>query len=190
MLRLSISGNLRGEHQLSGPIVTSKLRQPGGYWKCLHLGVLCLKLKWVVGGSDVRYKLHREHTARSNRCMRAEAGTRVERTVNQLLAAATPERGRIFMSQESALAFRDAVASNSDLQKQVKDVLTEGAPDALAALGKEHGFDFSAADAEDVLNSLGSGERELSDFELDMVAGGSTLSVLVDVGGGGGGGGS
>ncbi len=79
------------------------------------------------------------------------------------------------MSKESALAFRDAVGSDAAIQKQFGEMKSH---DDLVALGKSNGFDFTVDECKDVLQSIHSGEAELNDFELEMVAGGQGLTVL------------
>ena len=63
--------------------------------------------------------------------------------------------------------FRNAVADNADLQEKVK----AGAD--LVALGKESGFEFTQAELETGWEELQKSDEELTDFELDVVAGGA-----------------
>ena len=62
--------------------------------------------------------------------------------------------------------FRKAVADNADLQEKVK----AGAD--LVALGKESGFEFTQEELEAGWEELQKSDEELTDFELEVVAGG------------------
>ena len=62
--------------------------------------------------------------------------------------------------------FRQAVADNADLQEKVR----AGAD--LVALGKESGFEFTQEELETGWEELQKSDEELTDFELDVVAGG------------------
>ena len=63
--------------------------------------------------------------------------------------------------------FRNAVADSADLQEKVK----AGAD--LVALGKESGFEFTQKELESGWEELQKSDEGLTDFELDVVAGGS-----------------
>ena len=63
--------------------------------------------------------------------------------------------------------FRQAVADNADLQEKVK----AGAD--LVALGKESGFEFTQEELETGWEELQQSDEGLTDFELDVVAGGT-----------------
>lgn len=91
------------------------------------------------------------------------------------------------MSIESASAFRDQVGRNPELQTQVKTCLASGQGlDQIVALGKQHGFQFTPDEAETCLLETGD---ELSEFELEMVAGGAGKKSGTAGGGSVGGGG-
>ena len=62
--------------------------------------------------------------------------------------------------------FRQAVADNADLQEKVR----AGAD--LVALGKKSGFEFTQEELETGWEELQKSDEELTDFELDVVAGG------------------
>ena len=64
--------------------------------------------------------------------------------------------------------FRNAVADNVDLQEKVK----AGAD--LVALGKEAGFEFTQEELETGWEELQESDEGLTDFELDVVAGGGS----------------
>ena len=70
---------------------------------------------------------------------------------------------------ETLTNFRQAVADNADLQEKVK----AGAD--LVALGKESGFEFTQEELETGWEELQESDEGLTDFELDVVSGG-TLS--------------
>ena len=68
---------------------------------------------------------------------------------------------------ETLTNFRQAVADSADLQEKVK----AGAD--LVALGKEAGFEFTQEELETGWEELQESDEGLTDFELDLVAGGS-----------------
>ena len=67
---------------------------------------------------------------------------------------------------ETLTNFRQAVANSTDLQDKVK----AGAD--LVALGKENGFEFTQEELEAGWEELQESDEGLTDFELDVVAGG------------------
>ena len=67
---------------------------------------------------------------------------------------------------ETLTNFRQAVADSADLQEKVK----AGAD--LVALGKENGFEFTQEELEAGWEELQESEEGLTDFELEVVAGG------------------
>ena len=62
--------------------------------------------------------------------------------------------------------FRNAVSDSTDLQEKVK-----GGAD-LVALGKENGYEFTQEELEASWQEMQESDEELTDFELDAVAGG------------------
>ena len=62
--------------------------------------------------------------------------------------------------------FRNAVSESTDLQEKVK----AGAD--LVALGKENGYEFTQEELETGWEELQQSDEGLTDFELDVVAGG------------------
>ena len=68
---------------------------------------------------------------------------------------------------ETLTNFRKAVADSTDLQEKVK----AGAD--LVALGKENGYEFTQEELESGWKELQKSGEDLTDFELDVVAGGS-----------------
>lgn len=73
------------------------------------------------------------------------------------------------MSREAVSKFRDAINASEDLQDQIRS----GAD--LMAMGKENGFEFTAEELGATLNDLGD---ELSDFELEVVSGGTQFNAF------------
>ena len=74
------------------------------------------------------------------------------------------------MSLEQANAFRDYVSENEDVQKEIRSALmTESAK--VSEIAAKHGFSFTSEEGEQAWETAQ--DNELSDFELDMVAGGS-----------------
>ena len=68
---------------------------------------------------------------------------------------------------ETLTNFRQAVSDSSDLQEKVK----AGAD--LVALGKENGYDFTLEELESGWKQLQESDEGLTEFELDVVSGGS-----------------
>ena len=68
---------------------------------------------------------------------------------------------------ETLTKFRQAVADSADLQEKVK----AGAD--LVALGKENGYEFTQEELNASWEELQESDEELTEFELDVVAGGS-----------------
>jgi predicted ribosomally synthesized peptide with nif11-like leader len=73
---------------------------------------------------------------------------------------------------ESVRNFREAVNASVALQGEVR-ALNPASPAALVELGSRHGFAFTA---DEFASAASSAQAELTDFELEMVAGG-TLPV-------------
>ena len=73
------------------------------------------------------------------------------------------------MSLEQAHAFRDYVAQNEDVQKEIRSALmTESAK--VSEIAARHGFTFTSEEGQQAWDA--GQNNELSDFELDMVSGG------------------
>ena len=68
---------------------------------------------------------------------------------------------------ETLTNFRQAVADSADLQEKVK----AGAD--LVELGKENGYEFTQEELEIGWEELQESEEGLTDFELEVVSGGS-----------------
>ena len=84
--------------------------------------------------------------------------------VGVVLATASPKYPKPM--NETLTNFRQAVADSTDLQEKVK----AGAD--LVALGKENGYEFTQEELEAGWEELQESDEGLTDFELDMVAGG------------------
>ena len=72
---------------------------------------------------------------------------------------------------ETFTNFRKAVADSTDLQEKVK----AGAD--LVALGKESGYEFIQEELEAGWEELQESDEGLTDFELDVVSGGSANAM-------------
>ena len=73
------------------------------------------------------------------------------------------------MSLDQANAFRDYVAQNDDVQRELRSALmTESAK--VSEIAAKHGFTFTSEEGQQAWETAQ--DNELSDFELDMVAGG------------------
>ena len=70
--------------------------------------------------------------------------------------------------------------NDEDVAKRLAE-LGSGTPEELIAYGKEKGFTFNKQDMEDVGKSILEPSDELSEEELEMVAGGSTLFLFLGV---------
>ncbi|MCW8139507.1 MAG: Nif11-like leader peptide family RiPP precursor [Planctomycetota bacterium] len=74
------------------------------------------------------------------------------------------------MSRQHVDDFRAAIAADAALAEQVRAAMNAGGdPGALLALARARGFEFTRAEADEVM-----AESELSELELDLVAGGGT----------------
>ena len=73
------------------------------------------------------------------------------------------------MSLDQANAFRDYVSQNEDVQKEIRSALmTESAK--VSEIAAKNGFTFTSEEGQQAWETAQ--DNELSDFELDMVAGG------------------
>ena len=73
------------------------------------------------------------------------------------------------MSLEQANAFRDYVAQNEDVQREIRSALmTDSAK--ISEIAAKYGFTFTSEEGEQAWDAAQ--DNELSDFELDMVSGG------------------
>ena len=72
------------------------------------------------------------------------------------------------MSLDQAHAFRDYVSQNEDVQREIRLALrTESAK--VSEIAAKHGFTFTSEEGQQAWETAQ--DNELSDFELDMVAG-------------------
>ena len=73
------------------------------------------------------------------------------------------------MSLDQANAFRDYVAQNDEVQREIRSALmTESAK--VSEIAAKHGFTFTSEEGQQAWDAAQ--DNELSDFELDMVSGG------------------
>ena len=73
------------------------------------------------------------------------------------------------MSLDQANAFRDYVSQNEDVQTEIRSALmTESAK--VSEIAAKHGVTFTSEEGQEAWDAAQ--DNELSDFELDMVAGG------------------
>ena len=73
------------------------------------------------------------------------------------------------MSLDQANAFRDYVSQNEGVQKEIRSALmTESVK--VSEIAAKHGFTFTSEEGQQTWDAAQ--DNELSDFELDMVAGG------------------
>jgi len=91
------------------------------------------------------------------------------------------------MSTNSVLEFRSRLNESPELQTELRSKSDgEIYAEDIVDLAKTNGFDFSVEDLEQTVSD--GQDTELSDFELEMVSGG-TFKSKGSTGGGGGGGG-
>ena len=77
------------------------------------------------------------------------------------------------MSKQAALQFRGAVVESDELQDQIRAGFESG-DFSLSRLAGENGYEFTPEEGRQVWDEFQESERELSDFELEMVAGGQS----------------
>ena len=87
------------------------------------------------------------------------------------------------------IALYEKVAGNSVLQAKFSQILAQSEQDGkeltedkLVAFAKEQGFDLSLSEMSEFFQSLSHTEQgELSDLELDLVAGGKSMGGIVNI---------
>ena len=81
------------------------------------------------------------------------------------------------MSLEAVHELRARINQSPELQAEVRPFMSPMVHKFhMVEFGKRHGFDFTPDDVEQVFDQVTSkSERELSDFELELVAGGSCV---------------
>ena len=73
------------------------------------------------------------------------------------------------MPLDQAHAFRDYVSQNEDVQQEIRSALmTESAK--VSEIAAKHGFTFTSEEGQQAWETAQ--DNELSDFELDLIAGG------------------
>lgn len=94
------------------------------------------------------------------------------------------------MSMQALQSFREKVGIDTQLQAAAQACLSGrgGALDfeAVAALGKQHGYDISASDVKAAISGDGVGllYDELSDLELELVSAGNPINCSDESAGG------
>lgn len=73
------------------------------------------------------------------------------------------------MSIEAVVKFRSQVDESESLQESIRDQIAEGNLN-LINIGKDHGFEFTEGELKEVTD-----KGELSDFELELVSGGTEI---------------
>ena len=73
------------------------------------------------------------------------------------------------MSLDQAHAFRDYVAQNEGVQKEIRSALIAESA-TVSEIAAKHGFMFTSEEGQEAWDAVQ--DNELSDFELDMVSGG------------------
>ncbi len=76
------------------------------------------------------------------------------------------------MSRQAVQAFREQVNTSPALQAEVARHVSKGVVNyaAIGELARAHGFEFTLAEAQ---AALAANDDELSDFEMELVSGGS-----------------
>ena len=73
---------------------------------------------------------------------------------------------------ETLTNFRQAVSDSTDLQEKVKLGLDLGWQGYLVELGKDNGYEFTIQEVDNGWKELQESDEELTQFELEVVAGG------------------
>ncbi len=79
-------------------------------------------------------------------------------------------------NQKAVVDFLEAAANDPALQKMLQEAKDM---ESVVKIGQERGFGFSAADFEAIASATVSNDGELSDDDLDGVAGGTTFQQRV-----------
>ena len=74
------------------------------------------------------------------------------------------------MSQQAILDFRTKLESSNALKDALRAEMAKGENADIATLGRSQGFDFTTEEFKEFSKTLG--DRELTPFEMEMVAGG------------------
>jgi len=78
--------------------------------------------------------------------------------------------GEMIMATAELLEFRNKVNASKPLQDEVMQAFARNG-EGIVEVGKKHGYSFTA---EEALELLQSDQGELSEFELELVAGGGS----------------
>ena len=76
------------------------------------------------------------------------------------------------MSRQAILDFRTKLESSEKLKDALRAEMAKGGNADIATLGRSQGFDFTATEFKEFSKSAG--DRELTPFEMEMVAGGKS----------------
>ena len=87
--------------------------------------------------------------------------------------------GGASMSVDALKQFMDSVGKDDELSAKVKEAGTDA--DKLIELGKEKNFEFTRQDMKDMNDQMGTSTEELSDEDLEKVAGGFVTATAVIV---------
>ena len=79
------------------------------------------------------------------------------------------------MSIEQANAFRTFVNENETVQDKIREGLAKDESFSLVEVAAEHGYAFTSEEAQTAWDEAQTGE--LSEFELELIAGGSIARV-------------
>lgn len=79
------------------------------------------------------------------------------------------------MSQENVKKFREAVNTRPDLQKEMRAERSLRSANDIVRFASAHGFEFTKTDLAATAREVG---FELTDFELEMVAGGQDTETM------------
>ena len=84
------------------------------------------------------------------------------------------------MSIGAAIAFRNHVVNHPEIENETRnEYLKRGSVDNTI-VGRQHGDDFTADEADIVWNDVALAGEELSDFELEMISAGGRYPCCTD----------
>ncbi len=79
------------------------------------------------------------------------------------------------MSRQAIEDFRKKINESKDLQEKVSEIDTDG----LLALAKEKGYEIEKPELETYFVEMGAEKTELTDFELELVSGGTATIMTL-----------
>jgi predicted ribosomally synthesized peptide with nif11-like leader len=95
---------------------------------------------------------------------------------NKHLGTRTTAKGEKGMSVEHLKAYGKLIAENEEIKNKAKEIGFD--VEGQIAYGKELGFDFSMEDMQALAEEAGVSEDELSEEQLEQIAGGILSAVL------------